>query len=44
MSADVPEWPLFKQDDQKYLNICKVIRVEDAYNHREVRPVYNKQR
>ena len=21
MSSDLPEWPLFKQDDQKYLNI-----------------------
>ena len=25
-------------------NNCKVIRVEHAYNHRQVRPAYNKQR
>ena len=25
-------------------NKCKVIRVEYAYNHIQVRPVYNKQR
>ena len=28
----------------KDLNNCKVIRVEYAYNHIQVRPVYNKQR